>query len=178
MEFRTHLNKRGGIRKATRVRAITYYIMEKNVKTPKLAVSKEIIAHDFATSVHEKLDDKIIDETSKFLLNLDSTPSYQCNGSVIGVVFYFHFSGNVTNGKTFTGNAGGIGSIGAGALMGDIYTNDLPGLYANTVSFQFTGTPVYFSIIFFDKNSNALGTWQCGAVSIVIGTGGGSGSFS
>lgn len=152
--------------------------MEQNVKSPKLAVSNEILAHDFETSAYGKLDNKIIKETKKFLLNLDGTPSYQCNGSVVGVLFYFHFSGNVTNGKTFTGNAGGIGSVGAGALMGDIYTNDLPGLYANTVAFQFTGTPVYFSIIFFDKNHNALGTWQCGAVSIVIGTGGGSASFA
>jgi hypothetical protein len=37
---------------------------------------------------------------------------------------------------------------------------------------------VYVSILFFGGNSQMLGTFQSGAVSIVAGAGGGSGSWS
>jgi hypothetical protein len=65
-----------------------------------------------------------------------------------------------------------------GALFGDVYTDHLPNLYANTVSFEFQGTNVYLSILFFDGNSNLLGNFQARAVSTVTGIGGGSGHWS
>ena len=51
-------------------------------------------------------------------------------------------------------------------------------LYANTVCFEFQGTPVFFSILFFDSSSNLLGHFEAGAVSTVIGAGGGKGHWS
>jgi Rhodococcus equi virulence-associated protein len=85
---------------------------------------------------------------------------------------------NVTKGKSFNGNAGGVSSPGGGALFGDVYTDNIDNLYANTVSFEFQVTPVYLSILFFDGNSNLLGHFQSGAVSIVTGIGGGTGHWS
>ncbi len=94
------------------------------------------------------------------------------------MIFYLKFQVNVTGGESFNGNAGGISTPGGGALFGDVYTDNLPNLYANTVSFEFQGTNVYLSILFFDGNSNLLGNFQAGAVSTVTGIGGGSGHWS
>lgn len=67
---------------------------------------------------------------------------------------------------------------GAQALIGDLYTSDLERLYRDTDSFQFTVTPVYTSVLFFDKSSRLLGHFQAGAVSTPTGgIGGGEGSW-
>ena len=139
-------------------------------------VSKQILAHDFVTSAHGKLDQDTIGAAVKALTA--DTSTYPANGSVVSMIFYLKFQVNVSGGKSFNGNAGGISTPGAGALFGDVYTDDINALYANTVSFQFTATPVYLSLLFFDNNSNLLGHFQCGAVSIVTGVGGGSGHWS
>jgi Rhodococcus equi virulence-associated protein len=138
-------------------------------------IDRKVIAQNFAANIKGKLPQPQIDSITRGLMA--ETASYSANGSVIGVVFYFRFTVDCQN-KHFTGNAGGLGSVGGGALMGDIYTDNLANLFANTVSFSFEGTPVYFSLQFFDSNSNLLGHFQSGAVSIVSGIGGGSGSWS
>lgn len=139
-------------------------------------VSKEIIAHDFANATHGKLDQTQIDATTQALTT--TTNSYPANGSVASMIFYLKFQVAVKGGKTFNGNAGGVSSPGGGALFGDVYTDDINKLYSDTHSFEFQGTPVYLSILFFDKSSNLLGHFQAGAVSTVIGIGGGTGSWS
>lgn len=141
-------------------------------------VSKEIIAHDFRVAVHGKLDQAKIDAAVQSLTA--TTTSYPASGSVLSLVFYLNFMVNITSegGKTFDGNAGGVSSPGGGALFGDVYTDDLNRLYNSTVSFEFQGTPVYLSILFFDGDSNLLGHFQSGAVSTVAGVGGGRGSWS
>jgi hypothetical protein len=146
--------------------------------SPVSAVSKEIVAHDFTVATHGKLDEDKIDAAVKSLST--TTTSYPCTGSVASLIFYLKFQITITpaGGKVFNGNAGGVSSPGGGALFGDVYTDDLNRLYSNTVSFEFQGTPVYLSILFFDGNSNLLGHAQCGAVSTVLGVGGGTGSWS
>ncbi|MDB5033590.1 MAG: virulence-associated family protein [Chlorobi bacterium] len=139
-------------------------------------VSVETIANDFATSMKGKLDQGLIDSSVASLKSI--TQSYPATGSVASLIFYLKFQVSVKGGKTFDGNAGGISSPGGGALFGDVYTDDINRLYNNTVSFEFQGTPVYLSILFFDKNSNLLGHFQAGAVSTVLGVGGGSGKWS
>lgn len=139
-------------------------------------VSPEIIAHDFHVAAEGKLEEKVIAATKKSILTTSS--SYPAKGSVASFMFYLQFQVNITNGKSFNGKAGGISSPGGGALFGDVYTSDINKLYSDTVSFQFNCTPVYTSLIFFDKHSNALGTYQSGSVSTVLGTGGGSGKWS
>lgn len=140
-------------------------------------VSPEIVAHDFHTAMHGKLDDDTIQATTKALLS--PATAYPANGSVVSMIFYLQFQVTVTGGgKTFNGKAGGISTPGGGALFGDVYTDDINRLYADTVSFEFQATPVYLSLLFFDSDSNLLGHFQCGAVSTVSGIGGGTGNWS
>jgi hypothetical protein len=144
-----------------------------------LIASPEILAHDFATSVHGALEQDQIDATVKALLASAAATAYPATGSVASLLFYLKFQVNVKGGgKTFDGNAGGISTPGGGALFGDVYTDDIKRLYAKTASFQFNATPVYLNINFFDGSSNFLGHLQSGGISTVLGTGGGSGSWS
>jgi hypothetical protein len=78
------------------------------------------------------------------------------------MIFYLKFQVNITGGESFNGNAGGLSTPGGGALFGDVYTDNLPNLYANTVSFEFQGTPVYLSILFFDGTqlTRSLSIWR------------------
>ena len=92
--------------------------------------------------------------------------------------FYSRIWVEIYDGKKFGGNAGGLGSLGGGALMGDVYMDDLDKLYKNTVSFEYNATPVYTNVNFFDSDSNLLGHFQAGAVSVCSGIGDGTGSWS
>lgn len=140
-------------------------------------VNREIIAHDFQAAMNGKLDDKTISSVKKQILS--ATTSYPANGSVASMIFYLQFQVIITNGgKTFNGKGGGISSPGGGALFGDVYTDDINRLYSDTVSMQFNCAFAYTSVLFFDKNSNLLGSFQSGSVSTVAGVGGGSGSWS
>jgi hypothetical protein len=134
------------------------------------------IAKDFRESVQGKLEDHKIDAVASALEA--ATTSYPANGAVASFIFYIRFSCDVSGGKRFTGDAGGLSTAGAGALFGDVYTDDINRLYSTTASFQFTATPVYTALLFFDAHSNLLGHFQAGAVSFVAGTGGGSGRWS
>ncbi len=139
-------------------------------------VSREIIAHEFMVATHGKLDPERIDAAMAAITAADT--SFPANGSVASFIFYLQFQVNVTGGKSFNGKAGGVSSPGGGALIGDLYTDDIDRLYRDTVSFEFQATPVYTSLLFFDSDSNLLGHFQAGAVSTVAGVGGGSGSWS
>lgn len=139
-------------------------------------IDKHAIAQEFSARAKGKLEKSQIDSITKSLLA--DTASYPATGSVASMIFYLKFQVQIKGGETFNGNAGGISTPGGGALFGDVYTDNLPALYANTVSFEFQGTPVYLSILFFDGHSNLLGHFQAGAVSTVSGVGGGSGHWS
>jgi Rhodococcus equi virulence-associated protein len=141
-------------------------------------ISREVIAKDFKTAMTGKMDTNLIDSAAKSLLSTET--KFPANGSVASLIFYLKFQVTVkgTGGKRFDGNAGGVSTPGGGALYGDVYTDNIERLYRDTASFEFQGTPVYLSILFFDGNSNLLGHFQAGAVSTVTGIGGGKGSWS
>ncbi|MFY0533639.1 VapA/VapB family virulence-associated protein [Nannocystis pusilla] len=61
---------------------------------------------------------------------------------------------------------------------GQVYTDDLDLLYRTTRNYQYTATPVYTSVVFFDDSGGVLGAFQGAASSIVSGIGGGVGSWS
>lgn len=161
-----------------RMRYLTMNAPQSNVpqNNAPQTIDKKLIAHDFRVAMHEKLEPEQIDDVADALMA--SEKAYPATGSVASLIFYLRFQVNITDGKSFDGNAGGISSAGGGALFGDVYTKDLERLYRDTVSFEFQGTPVYLSILFFDGDSNLLGHFQSGAVSTVTGTGGGTGSWS
>ncbi len=111
---------------------------------------------------------------------MKATTSIPAAGASICAIFYWRISLDIA-GKKFTGNAGGLGSVGAGSTNGDVYLASgvsIQELQANTVSFQFNSAPVYLNVNFFDANSKYLGSFHGGGVGICIGTGGGTGSFS
>jgi hypothetical protein len=140
------------------------------------AVDRATIVNDFSESMRGKLPDRAVEAAVASLKAAET--SYPANGSVASMIFYLRFGVTVTGGKNFQGDAGGLSTPGGGALFGDVYTDNLARLYSDTRSFQFTATPVYTSLLFFDGSSNLLGHFQAGAVSTVTGTGGGTGSWS
>ena len=151
--------------------------MESTESIEKKHLHKETIANDFKARYKDILDQEIINAAVNKITS--ATTSYPANGSVASFIFYLKFQVTVKNGgKTFNGNAGGISTPGGGALIGDVYTDDIARLYSETKSFEFNATPVYTSLLFFDGNSNLLGHFQAGAVSTVAGVGGGSGKWS
>ena len=146
--------------------------------SPKTVVSKEILAHDLRTALHGKLDNERIDHAVRSLAT--TTASYPANGSVASLIFYLQFQVTITSpgGKAFNGIAGGLSIPGGGPLFGDVLTDNINALYANTHGLAFTATPAYLAIYFYDSSSNYLGAFQSVAVSTVLGTGGGTGSWS
>ena len=108
-----------------------------------------------------------------------ATTGYAANGSVASLIFYQKWQVVIKDGgKTFNGNAGGISTPGGGALFGTVYTSDINRLYSDTHSFSFNSVSVYTNVLFYDKHSNYLGTFQAGGLSTVAGNGGGTGSWS
>lgn len=146
----------------------------------KIIVDKNMIAHDFATLYHGKMAQKQIDDAVSSLLSAQTAYPIS-NGSIIGGIFYARYTCDiVVNGKNYAGigNGGGLFTPGGGALLGSVYTSDPVRLVTTTVSFQINATPVYVNINFFDNHSNLLGNLQVGAVSTVVGTGGGTASWT
>jgi len=139
-------------------------------------VDLRMVANDFATHMDGKMEPHKIEATKQALQA--TTSSYAANGSVASLIFYLQFQVNVDGGMTFDGKAGGVSTPGGGAMFGTVYTDDINRLYNDTASFEFQATPVYTSLLFFDSSSNLRGHFQAGAVSIVSGVGGGSGSWS
>lgn len=123
--------------------------------------------------------DKIDAWVAKILLG--TTTGYPTTAGYYSVLFYYHVGVTFIppTSHAFTGNGGGIGvpfplSLSAGA----VFTDDLPGLLANTVSFQFDGIPGAFNVNFFDNNSNLLGYFLGVGINLLLGVGGGSGDWS
>jgi len=139
--------------------------------------TREEMATSAETFLRGKLSDKETDVTVDAVRSL-TLPSYPAQGAVICAIFYWRVSLDCHSaGKTFTGNGGGVGSLGAGSTNGDIYTADLPKLVAETASFQFNCIPVALNVNFFNGNSELLGVYAGGGVGICTGVGGGSGSW-
>ncbi|MCY1064669.1 VapA/VapB family virulence-associated protein [Nannocystis sp. RBIL2] len=80
-------------------------------------------------------------------------------------------------GKTFRSEPGPCEFDGPPA-NGQVYTDDLDLLYRTTRNYQYTATPVYVSVVFFDDSGGVLGVFQGAAPSIISGIGGGVGSWS
>jgi len=143
----------------------------------KLPVSKEIIAHDFHNALHGKMDDKKFKAAKDFLLNMDTDSSYPAQGTLSGFMYY-KVVVSITDGETFNGKIGALGSFGSDVTAGYVITPDIDALYSNTTAIQVTAAGVYLSVVFFDTNSNALGTYQGGGAGTVACVGGGTGSWS
>jgi hypothetical protein len=133
-------------------------------------VCKEIISSDFYYDMSGKMDQGLIQLAKNIILG--RTTSYSAE-----VSFDLNFEININNGKSFyVTDLGNLVSDG-GIFLGDVYTDDLNRLYSDTVSFEFKNTAIYLCLIFFDRNSNNLGTFKCGAFSSAASTGVGFGTW-
>ncbi|MBM9506851.1 VapA/VapB family virulence-associated protein [Actinacidiphila acididurans] len=144
--------------------------------TEQLAVSKETIARDFAKRMHGTLEQDKVDAAVGALLS--PAVSYPAECIVISAIFYTHWKIVVTDGETFNGNAGGVGTPGGGGMWGSVNTNDINKLYSQTKSFEYYATSAYVNVNFFDGSANFLGSFNAGGLSTLNGAGGGSGSWS
>ncbi len=146
------------------------------MNTETITVSKEELAQEYASLVEGKVPQNTINSGVQVLAA--QTTAYPANGSIASMIIYMKCQCTIKGGKTFDGDAWGISIPGGGALMGDVYTDNINALYANTTNFDLIATSVYTTFIFKDKNGNVLGSFQAGSVSTVNGTGHGSGSWS
>lgn len=145
------------------------------------------LANDFKEHFTGKLSEDAVRRTVESLegiteSQLKAATSHGANGSLASLIFYVKAQCNIYGGKSFNGSAWGVSFPGGGALFGDVYLTSaaptLDQLYSKTSSFTFTATPVYTAFYFFDSKETLLGHFQAGSVSIVTGTGGGSGRWS
>ncbi len=136
------------------------------------------IADDFRAHWAEKLGESKTDQIIEDLLAGDT--AYAADGAIVSGIFWVQVTVNDWDGqpKSYTGEGGGVFTPGGGALIGAVYTDDLDGLLANTSRFEVNAAAAYTSIVFFDDDSNCLGSYQSGSVSTVVGIGGGKGSWS
>lgn len=150
--------------------------------TNQTTLDRSSIASDFASRMAGILPSNVLAGAKAALasqpLVAAANTAYPANGSIAAVVIWTKCQCTIKGGKTFDGSSWGIAFPGGGALFGDVYTDDLNALYANTRSFAMVATPVYTSFVFFDGNHNTLGSFQAGSISVTAGTGGGSGSWS
>jgi hypothetical protein len=134
-------------------------------------------AHDFRENFSEKLGEEKTDQIVEKMLAADT--AYAADGAIVSGVFWVEVRVNNWDGQDlqYTGEGGGVFTPGGGALIGAVYTDDLPGLLANTTRFEVNAAAAYTSIVFFDDDSNCLGSYQSGSVSTVVGIGGGKGTW-
>lgn len=141
-------------------------------------VDRRLIAHDFQNATHGKVDEKIVQSAIAELLDDTATNMYAASCGVASLAFFVKFKLNCTHDdKTFDGTSGAVASAGPGMMWGTIYTKDIDRLYQHTHAFEWQGTYVYMSILFFDHHHNLLGHFQSGGASTIIGMGGGTGSW-
>jgi hypothetical protein len=139
-------------------------------------VDTNLVAHDFLVATHGKLEQGKIDAAIETLKA--ARAAYPATITFANMVFYTIVEVTITGGETFRGTMGGLTNPGGSLGPAYVYTDDLDALYARTVSFQFSATPVYFSMLFFDEQNNLLGSCQAAGMSTTIGTGGGKGEWS
>lgn len=102
---------------------------------------------------------------------------HPATGTVESFVVYDVWTLQVTGGKTFKGQAGGLSGLGKSSFAGVLTTSDLTTLYAKTESFMFAELSNGVSLTFFDSAHKPLGTFL-GVIPSVTGIGGGTGSWS
>lgn len=145
---------------------------------PELDKLREQAADDFRKAYADKFGEEKTDKIIEDMLS--ATTAYAADGAIVSGVFWVQVNVNDWDGqpKAYVGEGGGVFTPGGGALIGAVYTDDLDGLLANTTRFEVNAAFAYTSIVFFDDDSNCLGSYQSGSVSTVAGVGGGKGGWA
>lgn len=138
----------------------------------------DAIAKAFVDDMKDKLDQELIDEVVQSLKAPAS--KYFAEAKISGYIFYGEIEIREQEAPKwiFNGQFGGAVGIGAGGMGGGISTADLDRLTANTHSFWIMATPLWVAVMFFDRKSRFLGTYQAFAFSTVNGiSAGGTGKW-
>ncbi|HVE84609.1 MAG TPA: VapA/VapB family virulence-associated protein, partial [Myxococcales bacterium] len=138
--------------------------------TQPQTISRQTLARDYRAAMAGKLDPNRVEAAARKLES--TTASHPVTVSINGTQLKI----TVKGGETFVGEISGVS--GPASAPGELYTGDINALYANTRSYEWQGTAVYLSFLFFDANGNLLGNCQVSAVSVMVGIGGGPGRWS
>lgn len=139
---------------------------------------RDRISQDFRIMFAGKVDEGLLDKAAESLDgSLEVESAYPANGAIASILFWLRCRCNVDGGKTFTGDAFGLAVPGGSALFGDVYTDDLDRLYADTRNFTVVAAAAYTAFIFQDEQNNTLGTFHAGAVGTTVGTAYGTGRW-
>lgn len=135
------------------------------------------VANDLQQSFNGKVPQQVLDSARA---HLESRPLVA--GSTADATLFL--DGGITEqlrcvvdqGPTFLGHYWGPRA--GTRTRGSIYSDDPKQLYSKTTSFVLMMTPVYVSLVFFDDGGNALGSFQGGLIPTIVGSFGGTGSWS
>ncbi|OTA20589.1 hypothetical protein Xbed_01393 [Xenorhabdus beddingii] len=124
-----------------------------------------------------KLEQQTIDNARKKLLEPRPTEQSFINSGLLvsSFVFYHKYTLNVSGGKVFHGKGGGLLSLGKGAYIGHIFTDDFDILYTYGKKVTVILTPITSGVQFWDDNYNIVGHFAGGGGGSLVGTGGGHG---
>lgn len=137
---------------------------------------REGVIKEFVGAVDGYLDEELVEQLVTEWQSLPTASAAE--GDISSHVFHQTFSLCLDQGPLFTGQGGGVCSPGDAALFGNLYSKDLPQLYAATASFFFLSKPGYFSMVFFSGDTRVLGCFLGEGLDGVMGAGGGKGSWS
>lgn len=160
--------------------------MQAQVLVQRGDVDKEALSRDLRSSLQGTLEARELDGAVAYISRAGggNLHEYGVSGGIVAALFYTHIDMALRNSggrPKFTGNGGGIGNVGAGTIVGTLYTEDLDALVARTTKFTAGTVSVgggYFYCGFMDSDGNTLGYVKAGAISIVSGWFYGKGSWS
>ena len=106
------------------------------------------------------------------------SPTYTAKADIVSAIFYLRCNVALTDGSaSFSGDAGGAFTPGGGAGVGLVTTHNLEDLLSKTTAWASSVAGTGWRIDFLN-GSTWLGQFVATGVSTVVGTGGGSGSWS
>ena len=145
-----------------------------NRKSPA-NISPEKLSDDFRNMHALNMTDELIQHNVEAIQAAQT--AYTATGEIKSAVIWSRVNISINGGKTFEGDGWGGGFPGGGALIGDVYTDDINRLYSDTDHFAIVAAMAYTAVYFLDSDGKQVGHYQAGSVSSVGGAFGGKGSW-
>ncbi|PHM30988.1 VapA/VapB family virulence-associated protein [Xenorhabdus innexi] len=134
------------------------------------------ILEEFKKQTEGKWVPELIDKTVKDVTSLEVS-SYSASATIESLIIRHSFQVSITGyDERFDGLTWGWATPGIGTSIGLVLTKDLDNLLSDTTTFWFYGTPSYLGLYFY-SDDNFLGSFQGASLSLVGGTGHGSGQW-
>jgi hypothetical protein len=138
----------------------------------------ESVLRNFTDAFTGKLDPATIDAVTRSLTTR-LTVSYPAKGNVAGFLFYMQTNVQIAPpyNKFFSGDTGGIFTIGGSGYTGEVSTDDLTRLRDATDNYWVDAVPGSMTVLFFDAAHYFLGRFHGIGGGTMYGTGGGRGEW-